>query len=89
MNWQNNVDNVFTLAHEFGHSVHSYYTRKYQPYPYGDYSIFVAEVASTCNENLLTDYFLNTLEDKKERLYLLNHYLEDVPRYRLPSNDVR
>lgn len=76
MNWQNNVDNVFTLAHELGHSVHSYYTRKYQPYPYGDYSIFVAEVASTCNENLLTDYFLNTLEDKKERLYLLNHYLE-------------
>ena len=76
MNWQNNVDNVFTLAHELGHSVHSYYTRKHQPYPYGDYSIFVAEVASTCNENLLTDYFLNTLEDKNERLYLLNHYLE-------------
>lgn len=76
MNWQNNVDNVFTLAHELGHSVHSYYTRTHQPYPYGDYSIFVAEVASTCNENLLTDYFLNTLADKKERLYLLNHYLE-------------
>ena len=47
MNWQNNVNNLFTLAHEFGHSVHSYYTRKTQPYPYGNYSIFVAEVAST------------------------------------------
>jgi len=76
MNWQDNVDNLFTLAHEFGHSVHSYYTRKYQPYPYGDYSIFVAEVASTCNENLLNDYLLKTLDDDKKRLYLLNHYLE-------------
>ncbi|WP_244490639.1 M3 family oligoendopeptidase, partial [Heyndrickxia coagulans] len=46
LNWQDNIDNVFTLAHELGHSVHSYYTRKNQPYPYGDYSIFVAEVAS-------------------------------------------
>lgn len=76
MNWQNNVNNLFTLAHEFGHSVHSYYTRKTQPYPYGDYSIFVAEVASTCNEALLNDYLLKTIEDPKKRLYLLNHYLE-------------
>lgn len=76
MNWQDNVNDMFTLAHEFGHSVHSYYTRKNQPYPYGDYSIFVAEVASTTNEALLNEYMLNTIEDKKKRLYLLNHYLE-------------
>lgn len=67
MNWQDNVNNLFTLAHEFGHSVHSYYTRKYQPYPYGNYSIFVAEVASTCNEALLNDYLLKTIDDDKKR----------------------
>ena len=76
MNWQDNVNNVFTLTHEFGHSVHSYYTRKSQPYPYGNYSIFVAEVASTCNEALLNDHLLKTTDDKQERLYLINHYLE-------------
>ncbi len=76
MNWQDNVNNLFTLAHEFGHSVHSYYTRKTQPYVYGNYSIFVAEVASTCNENLLNDYLLKTIDDDQKRLYLLNHYLE-------------
>lgn len=76
MNWQDNVNNLFTLAHEFGHSVHSYYTRKTQPYPYGSYSIFVAEVASTCNEALLNDYLIKTTEDEQKRLYLLNHYLE-------------
>lgn len=76
MNWQNNVNNLFTLAHEFGHSVHSYYTRKNQPYPYGNYSIFVAEVASTCNEALLNDYLLKTIDDEQKRLYLLNHFLE-------------
>ncbi len=76
MNWHDNVNNLFTLAHEFGHSVHSYYTRKTQPYVYGDYSIFVAEVASTCNEALLNDYLLKHTDDKKKRLYLLNHYLE-------------
>lgn len=76
MNWQDNVNNLFTLAHEFGHSVHSYYTRKSQPYPYGNYSIFVAEVASTCNESLLNDYLLKTITDKQKRLYLLNHFLE-------------
>lgn len=76
MNWQNNVNNLFTLAHEFGHSVHSYYTRKTQAYPYGNYSIFVAEVASTCNEALLNDYLLKTIDDEQKRIYLLNHYLE-------------
>lgn len=76
LNWQGKVNDVFTLAHEFGHSVHSYYTRKSQPYPYGDYSIFVAEVASTCNEALLSEYFLKTIDDEQKRIYLLNHYLE-------------
>ena len=76
MNWQDDVNNLYTLIHEFGHSMHSYYTRNNQPYPYGDYTIFVAEVASTCNENLLTEYLLKTLTDEKQRLYVLNHYLE-------------
>ncbi|MBA4536441.1 oligoendopeptidase F [Bacillus aquiflavi] len=76
LNWQNNVNNLFTLAHELGHSVHSYYTRKTQPYPYGSYSIFLAEVASTCNEALLNDYLLKTVDDEQKRLYLLNHFLE-------------
>lgn len=76
LNWQDNLDNLFTLAHEFGHSVHSYYTRKHQPFVYGNYSIFVAEVASTCNEALLNDYLLKKLDDKQKRLYLLNHYLD-------------
>lgn len=76
MNWQDNVNNLFTLAHEFGHSLHSYYSRENQPYHYSGYSIFVAEVASTCNEALLNDYMLKITEDKKKKLYLLNHFLE-------------
>ncbi len=88
MNWHNNVNNLFTLVHEFGHSVHSYYTRKHQPYPYGNYSIFVAEVASTTNEALLGEYLLNNLEDEKQRLYILNHMLE-ASGNGLQTNDVR
>lgn len=76
MNWQDNVNNLFTLAHEFGHSVHSYYTRKNQPPIYGDYSIFVAEVASTCNEEILNDYLLKNVEDKQQKIYLLNQWLD-------------
>lgn len=76
MNWQDNVNNVYTLTHELGHSVHSYYTHQHQPFRYGNYSIFVAEVASTCNEALLSDYLLNNLEDDQEKLYILNHFLE-------------
>lgn len=70
------MNNTFTLAHELGHSVHSYYSRKYQPFRYGNYSIFVAEVASTTNEALLNDYLLEHLDDEKEKLYILNHFLE-------------
>lgn len=76
MNWQDNVNNLFTLAHEFGHSVHSYYSRKNQPANTSGYSIFVAEVASTFNEALLADYMFNKLDDKKQQLYLLNEQLE-------------
>lgn len=76
LNWQNLLEDLFTLAHEFGHSVHSYYTRKHQPYVYGDYPIFLAEVASTCNEELLQHYLMNKTQDRNMRLYLINHYLE-------------
>ncbi|WP_413379681.1 oligoendopeptidase F [Alkalihalobacillus sp. 1P02AB] len=76
MNWQDNVSNLFTLAHEFGHSLHSYYTRKHQPYVYGNYTIFVAEVASTLNEALLNDYLVKNTDDEKKKLYLLNYFLE-------------
>ena len=76
MNWQDNVDNLFTLAHELGHSVHSYFSRKYQPFVYSDYSIFLAEVASTTNEILLTDFMLKTYDDPKLKAYLINHYLD-------------
>ena len=76
LNYQETLDDVFTLTHEMGHSMHSYYTRAHQPYVYGNYSIFVAEVASTTNEALLNDYLLKTIEGKQEKLFILNHYLE-------------
>ncbi|MBY7143115.1 oligoendopeptidase F [Virgibacillus sp. NKC19-3] len=76
LNWQDSLNDTFTLAHELGHSVHSYYSRKTQDFRYGNYSIFVAEVASTTNEALLNDYMLKNLDDEKQKLYLLNHYLE-------------
>jgi oligoendopeptidase F len=78
LNFQNKRDSLYTLAHELGHSVHSYFTRTYQPFLYGDYSIFVAEVASTLNEGLLTDYLLKTTGDPAVRLAILNHSLEDL-----------
>src|SRR5690625_272562 len=76
LNWQDKVNDMFTLPHELGHSVHSYYTRQSQPYRYGNYSIFVAEVASTANEALLNEYMVNHLDDEKEKLYLLNYFLD-------------
>ena len=76
LNYHDTLDSAFTLAHELGHSIHSYLTRKTQPFVYGNYSIFVAEVASTANETLLLDHMLNNVKDKNQKLYLLNHYLE-------------
>jgi oligoendopeptidase F len=78
LNWQDNLDNVYTLAHELGHSLHSYYSRKNQDYIYSGYSIFVAEVASTTNENLLTAYLLKKYTDPKIRAYIINHFLDGV-----------
>ncbi len=76
LNYNNSLDNVFTLAHEMGHAMHSYYSFNHQPITYSDYKIFVAEVASTCNEALLMEYMLSSTEDKKEKAYLINHFLE-------------
>lgn len=76
LNFQNNRESMFTLAHELGHSMHSFFTRSHQPYQYGDYTIFVAEVASTLNEALLTEYLLRTTTDRSQRLAVLNHSLE-------------
>lgn len=76
MNFNGTLDSVSTLAHEMGHSQHSWLTHHNQPVQYGDYSLFVAEVASTVNENLLIDQLLADCDDPKERLALLNEYLE-------------
>jgi oligoendopeptidase F len=76
LNYQDSLDNMFTLAHELGHSMHSYFTWRTQPFVYGHYTIFVAEVASTLNEALLTHYLLQTTQDRALRLYIINHYLE-------------
>ncbi|MDD2490326.1 MAG: oligoendopeptidase F [Bacilli bacterium] len=76
ISWQGTLDNLYTLAHELGHSLHSYFTRKSQPFQYGDYCIFLAEIASTCNEILLTDYLLKTATDDKMKAAVVNHYLD-------------
>ena len=76
MNYDNKLDDVFTLAHELGHSLHSYYSNKNQPFIYSQYPIFLAEVASTVNESLLIDYLLENSSNRQEKIYLINHYLE-------------
>ncbi len=76
LNQKDTLDNMFTLAHEMGHALHSYHSCKYQPISTSGYVIFVAEVASTCNEVLLMRYLLGKTTDKKERAYLLNHFLD-------------
>ena len=76
LNQKDTLDSMFTIAHEMGHSMHTYYSVKNQPIAYRNYVIFVAEVASTCNEVLLVRYLLNKTADKKERAYLINHFLE-------------
>ncbi|MEG0014190.1 MAG: oligoendopeptidase F [Cellulosilyticaceae bacterium] len=76
MNYVDNVNNMFTLAHEMGHALHSYLTSHTQPYPYADYCIFVAEVASTVNEALLMQHLLKTTKDENYRKYLVNYFME-------------
>ncbi|AXQ78289.1 oligoendopeptidase F [Streptococcus chenjunshii] len=76
LNWQDTLDNLFTLVHETGHSMHSTFTRENQPYVYGDYSIFLAEIASTTNENILTETLLQEVTDDSQRFAILNHYLD-------------
>ncbi|MFQ4396619.1 oligoendopeptidase F [Clostridioides difficile] len=76
MSYKNDLNSLFTLVHELGHSVHSHYSRTSQPFLYSDYKIFVAEVASTLNELLLINYLLENSKSKDETIYLLNYYLE-------------
>ena len=76
MNFHGTLNDVFTLAHEMGHSIHTWYSDHNQPYTYAGYKIFVAEVASTCNVALLIRHLLERSADKRERAYLLNHFLE-------------
>ena len=76
MNYTDSLNSEFTVAHELGHSMHSYLSNKNQPPVYADYVIFVAEVASLCNESLLMQYLLGRTEDKKQRAYLINYFLE-------------
>lgn len=80
LNYQDRLDDVFTLAHELGHAMHSYFTRKSQPFVYGNYTIFVAEVASMLNEALLTDYLLKSRDDEALRRRLLVQQIEDIRR---------
>ena len=76
LNHNDNLDSAFTIAHELGHSMHSYFSNRAQPFPKRDYSLFVAEVASTCNECVMMRYLLKTMPEKKAQAYLLNHFLE-------------
>jgi oligoendopeptidase F len=78
LNYQNMLDDMFTVAHEMGHSMHSYFTTKNQPYIYSNYTIFVAEVASTLNEVLLMHYMMKTTKDKRKKLYLVNQYIDQI-----------
>ncbi|HEY6438221.1 MAG TPA: M3 family metallopeptidase, partial [Ignavibacteriaceae bacterium] len=76
MNWTDDYESVSTLAHELGHTMHSYFSNKFQPFSNADYATFVAEIASTVNENFLNDYAVKNAKSDEERLYLLGSYLE-------------
>ncbi len=78
MNYNDTLDNMFTLAHEMGHAMHSYYSKKFQPYIYSGHSIFTAEVASTTNEELLMHYMLDRVETKEQKAYLLSYYIQQI-----------
>lgn len=76
LNYSDTLNDVFTLVHEMGHAMHTFYSNENQPYVYAGYKIFVAEVASTCNEAILINYLLKNCKDNTEKKYLINHYLE-------------
>lgn len=76
LNYSDMLNDVFTVVHEMGHAMHTYYSNETQPYVYAGYRIFVAEVASTCNEAILINYLLKNSKDEKQKKYLINHYLE-------------
>jgi oligoendopeptidase F len=78
MNYNDTVDNMFTLAHEMGHAMHSYYTHTTQPYVYANYPIFAAEIASTANEALLMLHMLKNTDSRTRKLYLLDFYLDQI-----------
>lgn len=78
LNFAGTLSDVFTLAHEMGHMMHNYYTNKNEPYVYSGHSLFTAEVASTCNEAIMIKYMLNHTNDKNEKLYLLNYYIDQI-----------
>lgn len=78
LNWNYQLNDVFTFAHEMGHNLHSYYTGITQPYIYANYSIFLAEVASTVNEGLLLEYLINNSNQKKEKIVLIEKYLNNI-----------
>lgn len=78
MNYNDTLDNMFTLAHEMGHAMHSHYSKKFQPYIYSGHSIFTAEVASTTNEELLMHYMLDRVENKEQKAYLLSYYIQQI-----------
>jgi oligoendopeptidase F len=78
MNYNDNIQEVFTLAHEMGHALHGYYSRRSQPFRNSHSTLFVAEVASTTNESILIDYMLKNTKDKKERMYLLDFFIEEI-----------
>jgi oligoendopeptidase F len=78
LNYNNDINSVSTLAHEMGHSIHTYYSNKTQPFEYADYTLFCAEVASTTNENLLINYLIDNEKDKDMKLYLMNQELESI-----------
>ena len=78
LNWSDELNDVFTLTHEMGHNMHSFYTGESQPYPYANYSIFVAEVASTVNEALLLDYLIEKSESKEEKLSLIEKHINNI-----------
>ena len=78
LNYVGTLDNVFTLTHEMGHAMHGYYTDQHEPFVYSSHSTFTAEVASTCNETIMIKYLIEHSKDKAQKLYLLNHYINQI-----------